>query len=430
MFHVSIPDVRVDWLLREFRLMVNQAVRFGLQNGFTSRGAIRKGVYRAFREEHRVYAQYIPSACEVAASLLKNYRRRVRKGLRTKIPIVRKLFLTAENQSFKLDRKAGMLRFPIRAGEYVEVALPVGEFHRRFLDDETLSIGSLTLARERVIIVLRKEVPATFEPRGVIALDTNESSLDGIFASDRDSVLVQAPFPSVREIQAIHFRRRRRLAKKKAHDRRTRGRLLAREGVREHNRVKQRLHLVSNAVLRAALEHKSAIALENLTLHGSRSSSRRLNRRLSSWPRSELHRQIEYKAEWTGVPLIKVDPRYTSRTCPACGWIEKSRRRATRANAMFSCNGCGWRLDRQFNAGLNILRTATASCEAAARAVRFRPGALRHDVVNLLYRPAREAREEPNAESMIAGGKMPESSPSLDQAELQKSFVPAEGRPF
>ena len=34
---------------------------------------------------------------------------------------------------------------------------------------------------------------------------------------------------------------------------------------------------------------------------------------------------------------------------------------------------------------LNILKTAWASNEALARAVRFQPGALRHDVVSPLY---------------------------------------------
>jgi len=60
---------------------------------------------------------------------------------------------------------------------------------------------------------------------------------------------------------------------------------------------------------------------------------------------------------------------------------------------------CDWEMDRQINAGLNILKTALASNEALARAVRFQPGALRHDVVIPLYElPAvlAAAREEPS----------------------------------
>jgi len=119
-----------------------------------------------------------------------------------------------------------------------------------------------------------------------------------------------------------------------------------------------------------------------------------MNRRLSSWPRREIHRQIEYKAALAGVPIIKVNPAWTSKTCPVCG-----ARRRDRVGKVFVCLMCDWEMDRQINAGLNILKTALASNEALARAVRFQPGALRDDVVSPLYDLLREgkgAREEPS----------------------------------
>jgi len=198
----------------------------------------------------------------------------------------------------------------------------------------------------------------------------------------------------VRQIQATHFRRRRRLARQKAHDRRVQRKLLAREGKRERNRVRQRLHLTSKLLVDTAKAFGSAIVLESLTLHASRGRSRRMNRRLSSWPRGEIHRQIEYKAALAGVPIIKVNPQWTSKTCPVCG-----ARRRDRVGKDFVCLVCDWEMDRQINAGLNILKTALTSNEALARAVRFQPGALRHDAVIPLYDLLREgggAREEPS----------------------------------
>jgi len=109
--------------------------------------------------------------------------------------------------------------------------------------------------------------------------------------------------------------------------------------------------------------------------------------------RWRIHRQIEYKAALEGVPVLKIDPKYTSKTCPVCG-----ARRRDRVGKVFECP-CGWRMDRQLNAGLNILRTALASNEALARAVRFQPGALRDDAMSPLYDlPGLlgGAREEPN----------------------------------
>jgi IS605 OrfB family transposase len=341
-----------------------------------------------------VHKQYIPSAFEVALSVLKAHRRRLRKGKRSSVPYVRKLMLKAENQSYWLDRETGRLRIPIRGTEGVQLHLPLSDWHRSFLRDLNWGLGSLTVVPGKIIIVVRRGAPKAYEPEAAIALDTNEDSLDGVFASGDNAVDTVLPFGGVRRIQRTHFRRRRHLAQKKAHDQRVMRRLLAREGCRERSRVRQRLHLLSKRLVQFAEYSKAAIVLENLTLHGAGGRSRRMNRRLSSWPRGEIHRQIEYKAALAGVPIIKVNPAWTSKTCPVCG-----ARRRDRVGKDFVCLMCDWEMDRQINAGLNILKTALASNEALARAVRFQPGALRHDVVSPLYDSVRggpSAREEPS----------------------------------
>src|SRR5207247_7077537 len=115
---------------------------------------------------------------------------------------------------------------------------------------------------------LRKEAPKPYEPRGAIALDTNEDSLDGVRASGDSARLMRVPFDGVRRVQQVHFERRRKLARKKANDRRVARRLLDREGRRERRRVRQRLHRVSKGLVRLATRVQSAIVLEDLTLHG------------------------------------------------------------------------------------------------------------------------------------------------------------------
>jgi len=317
--------------------------------------------------------------------------------------------LKAENQSYWLDRETGRIRIPIRGTEGVQLHLPLAEWHRSILGDPSWGLGSLTVVSGKIIVVLRKEAPKPYEPRGTIALDTNEDSLDGVQSSGDSAGLLRVPFEGVRRIQEIHYRRRQKIARKKAaHDRRVARRLLNREGRRERHRVRHRLHRVSKGLVRLATEAQAAIVLEDLTLHGAGGRSRRMNRRLSSWPRREIHRQIEYKAALEGVPIIKVNPAWTSKTCPVCG-----ARRRDRVGKVFVCLMCDWEMDRQINAGLNILKTALASNEALARAVRFQPGALRDDVVSPLYDLLREgggAREEPSGvESQIGVIPSPDS---------------------
>jgi putative transposase len=382
-------------LLEDFRLAVNNAIRAGLQARVTSRNALTKLAYKDFREQHpRMYAQHLVSAFEVAGSVLKNHRIRVRKLVTWRIPYVKRVMMKAENQAYKLDRKTGVIDLPIRAGCHVEVRLVVSQYHRKYLDDMTLSLGSLTVLPDRVIVAFRKDAPKPFAPESALSLDTNERSLDGVFVEGDVAKAVKAEFPEVAIIQQRHHDRRKRLQKKKAHDRRMSKRLCRREGTREHHRIDHRLHEVANSVLKFAEERKSAIVLEDLT--GIKSKrSKELNRRLSMWPRRRLHQIIEYKAQWKGIPILKVDPRNSSRTCPICGRIQDSR-----MGAEFKCV-CGWRLDRHLNASMNLLQTAIS--KGMAGGLRFNPGAFQHDVMMILYEPAMAARSELNGTSGTVG---------------------------
>jgi len=206
---------------------------------------------------------------------------------------------------------------------------------------------------------------------------------------------VKAEFPDIAIIQQRHHDRRKRLQKKKAHDRRKSRELCRKEGTREHYRINNRLHQVANSVLKFAEERRSAIVLEDLKGFKSK-RSKALNRRLSMWPRRKLHQIIEYKAQWRGIPVVKVDPRNSSRTCPVCGRIQDSR-----MGTEFKCE-CGWHMDRHINASMNLLQTAIS--KRMAGGLRFDPGAFQHDVMMILYEPAMAARSEPNGTSGIVGG--------------------------
>jgi len=348
------PEAR--FLMEDFRLATNGLIRAGLQARVTSRNALCKLVYKDSRVEYPgLYAKHLVSAFGVAAGILKSHRRRLRKfGTEPVVrpPYVKRLMMKAENQAYKLDRKDGVIDLPVRAGLHVELKLVVSQYHRRYLDDEAWSLGSLTLLPDKVIVAFRRIPPKPYAPRSVLSLDTNERSLDGVFLREGSVVAVRAEFPDVAIIQQRHHDRRKRLQKKKANDRRTSSTLCRREGQREHNRVEYRLHQVADRVLSFARSQESAIVLEDLT--GIRhKKGKDMNRRLSMWPRRELHRIIEYKAEDNGIPIVKVDPMYSSKKCPICGSIQHSR-----MGTEFECE-CGWHMDRHINASINLLQTAS-----------------------------------------------------------------------
>jgi len=98
-------------------------------------------------------------------------------------------------------------------------------------------------------------------------------------------------------------------------------------------------HVISRALVRHAKDTGRGIALENLRGIRDRSRFRRRQRsRQSNWGFHQLRCFIEYKARLAGVPVVLVDPRNTSRTCPVCGCIDTANRSS---QSQFLCTSCG-----------------------------------------------------------------------------------------
>ncbi len=378
-------------LLPEYRRMVNETIRAGLASGATSRFALTRLVYSDLSAQHKGLSSYVVQAISDALAILHAHRKRARRGRASRPPYVTRLFLKAAAGSFHFDSASGNVRVSVGSGSWVAFTVPVSSWHRAQLEVAGAKPVLLTIKPGKIVITTSRAAPAPFEPEAVLALDTNEESLDGVLASGERADLARIPLGDVRAVQARHFVRRQRLAAKKANDRRVKRRLLGREGKRESDRVKSRLHLVSKGLVRAAKDRNAAIVLEDLT-GIRRFFSPRLNRRLSAWPHRELHRQIAYKAQAAGVPVVVVNPHLTSQKCAACGWTgkrSKTRTSARRTERVYVCGNpeCGWKADRQFNAGVNILRTALTERPGLGGG-RFDLDALSHDVMNPLYAPA------------------------------------------
>ena len=73
---------------------------------------------------------------------------------------------------------------------------------------------------------------------------------------------------------------------------------------------------------------------------------------------------MTYKAKCAGVPVCLVDPRNTSRTCPACGHVDKANRPS---QAKFSCVICGFAGLADHIAAVNIGRRAAVNPPIVAR---------------------------------------------------------------
>lgn len=69
----------------------------------------------------------------------------------------------------------------------------------------------------------------------------------------------------------------------------------------------------------------------------------------ASW--NTLVQYTTYKAESAGKEVVLVDPRNTSKTCSRCGHRKEELKLSTR---VFRCGSCGYEIDRDLNAAINI----------------------------------------------------------------------------
>jgi putative transposase len=176
------------------------------------------------------------------------------------------------------------------------------------------------------------EVPEadTFEPDGFIGVDV------GIANIATASTGYRAAGRGLNRHRKRQLELRRKLQKK--------GTKSAKRRLRHRRRKEQRYaanvnHIISKKIVTEAERTSRGIALEDLGGIRQRVRLRKPQRvTLHSWAFAQLGRFVEYKARRAGVPLVYVDPAYTSQECAECHHIEKNNRVD---QARFICRRCG-----------------------------------------------------------------------------------------
>lgn len=107
-------------------------------------------------------------------------------------------------------------------------------------------------------------------------------------------------------------------------------------------------HCVSKQIVDYAVSHCCAIALEALKGISSAGSKAKRYCQRSQWAFAQLDSFVRYKAALSGIPVVDVDPAYTSQTCSRCGSITKP------DGKRFSCTSCGHNDHRDANAAFVI----------------------------------------------------------------------------
>ncbi|MFZ1023191.1 MAG: hypothetical protein WAN87_03560, partial [Thermoplasmata archaeon] len=120
-------------LLSDFRLLVNQCLREALATGATARGSLSRFA-SAQAHEARLNVDFGLQAAKIALSLAKSHRRRVRRGIASKVPYVRTAFARAPSRCFHFNIDSGKMRLSLRYGEWTSFHVVPSLFHHECIE--------------------------------------------------------------------------------------------------------------------------------------------------------------------------------------------------------------------------------------------------------------------------------------------------------
>jgi len=107
-------------------------------------------------------------------------------------------------------------------------------------------------------------------------------------------------------------------------------------------------HQITSEIIK---RNPSFICMEDLNV-GGMMKNRHLSKAVQEQCFYKFRRQIEYKATWNNIPVILADRFFpSSKVCSCCGSVREDLKLSDR---VFVCHDCGNRIDRDFNASLNL----------------------------------------------------------------------------
>jgi putative transposase len=243
----------------------------------------------------------------------------------------------------------GRQTIPVRIGEYQRARM-----------DRIRGQADLILVKNVFYLCVIVEAPeaSPYDPVGVIGVDLGIKNL----AADSDGEV-----HSSRQIQKTRTRSDSLKARLQRCGTKSANRHLKRLSGRVARFAKDTNHRISKTLITKAKGTRSLISLEDLPALAGKVPDRNLGplegirnrttvgksqrRDHHSWSFGQLREFVTYKAAIAGVPLVFIDPAYTSKECPICHHVSRSNR-LTRDD--FCCTCCGFSGPADNVAALNI----------------------------------------------------------------------------
>src|SRR3989475_3883587 len=242
-------------------------------------------------------------------------------------------------------------RFRFARGK--RLSIPLTQRTLNMISQPRVKVRSFTLTLNRLSLCIALDV-APIECASTVGVDRNLRNLTvGNEQGTRHYDLSKA----VR----IASTTMRIVASFKRDDSRIRTVIASKYGMRRPSRTGHLLHATTKTIVAAAVQRRQAMVLEDIRgiralYRKGNGQGRKYRGRMNGWSFSEAQRQLEYKARWTGLPVIRLSRRETrgsSMTCPRCGERLQSDKRLTRK---LWCSKCREVMDRDRVAAVNLAR--------------------------------------------------------------------------
>ena len=130
---------------------------------------------------------------------------------------------------------------------------------------------------------------------------------------------------------------------------------------KQHKKVKNQRNDYQHKVSRELADNFNTICLETLNVKNM-VKNKKLSKAISDVSWSSFITKLDYKITENQGKIVKIDKFYpSSKTCSNCGCVKDKLLLSERT---YHCNECGFTIDRDLNASINILKTGLMQIEA------------------------------------------------------------------
>ena len=243
-----------------------------------------------------------------------------------------------------------------RDSDYTKDDLKI-RFKRHKIKYEFDKVTGFTISRENNKYYISFSFYTDIESKG-----TNEAvGIDlGIkdFAICSDGVVYENKRFLEKSLRKLKIHQRKLSKKQKGSNNRDKARLKV---SKLHKKVKNQRNDYQHKVSREIADKFKVICLETLKVKNM-VKNRRLSKAIQDVSWSSFIEKLEYKIAENQSCLIKIDAYYpSSKTCSNCGCVKESLKLSERT---YHCEECGFTIDRDLNASINILNIGLKMIEA------------------------------------------------------------------